>query len=68
MIYAIVIALLLVGCSSVDKIQTTKERYAGKRVYVYLFNQETQLWDRATAETLTKADCSMIRFLESPQE
>jgi len=63
MIYAIVIALLLVGCSSVDKIQTTKERYAGKTVFVYIFNDETQMWDRARKDTLQKADCSKIRLL-----
>lgn len=66
--YALLIVILLTGCNSVEKIPSTKERYAGKTIFVYIFNDETQLWDRATKETLMKADCNKIHLLANQEE
>jgi hypothetical protein len=38
-----------------------------KFTYVYVFNDKTQLWDRARLEDLQKADCGKIRFLTVPE-
>lgn len=68
MIYALLLVILLTGCNSVEKIPSVKERYAGKTIYVYIFDDKTQLWNRATVETLMKADCNKIHLLASPEE
>jgi hypothetical protein len=53
------------GCfsyNSVDKLPVQS-----KFAHVYVFNDKTQLWDRARLEDLQKADCGKLRFITVPE-
>jgi len=66
--YALIVFLFIVGCNSYEKKPSVVEQYNHKTIYVYVFNDDTQLWNRARADTLQKADCGKIRLLVSEPE
>lgn len=40
----------------------------GKGIYVYVFNDKTQLWDRAREETLKNATCDKLHTYVKGEE
>jgi len=52
----------MIGC--VSKENTTRNYVPEKGVYLYVFNDTTQLWNRAREESLKNAACNKLHAYE----